>query len=782
MSDRPLTPAAARHLANQLDSANPSANSFPTGQYSHLAPTSEPLSTPFFPGGMSSSPNRDSSEPLMSPAGSQRSQRSLSEGSISAPPVVGRDIRLPNASFEPSLSDHERQSYEPPSFSSQHDRQRSSSFTGIQSLFTDGDNAPRNGGSPVEPVPQSTAPSQLYYPDTMVNFGMLSEVLKPMMESITFITHKLVSQPPRDEHFAPSERSQKHSRDPMDSSSPLRGESQTTKHKQRRLRSPSIMSVESNPRDLHDNEPAPHPPQAAEPKHEEYKNIPTSLNPSAVMVPMGIVQACQPEERAIYNRHYSTTGCEDEWDADAFAKWYLREGVTNTVQSWARNFRDLRDLQRKIEKQQQPVEPDSLSDCEEISNSLLEDGPQWIAPRTVDPSRGSRNIRALWPEITQKEGDRLMTLIPKFNLGSPDPELKDFCAYYARYRYTLACQGPRIANYILVQSVDMDAVRTLHASLGKRLPALENHILARYMGQAIYRKMRVDLLECTRCLKEGYYGCHTLKDLNQRVVDLLFCRYDRCSSVELCTSMVYCLSYHMPIEDRQPFYSRVEAIYPTVMEAAMGNEAEEYSTRRRYEQGQRRIPATSEEADAFADFLVKVASRRFSKITEAARHREVLIGTAQNLRRGRQAAISSTSTNLPQGQKPPNSQKKDELRFQLRCTICDRIGHTEETCYKKHPELRPQKKETARSWTKGDGRKPQWPGDQRPARDSKRGRSQHPQRRDGSRRPRSNNENEAQRQKDATPVVTTTISSQHVKPQTPTQLKNERDFLQSETQ
>lgn len=76
----------------------------------------------------------------------------------------------------------------------------------------------------------------------------------------------------------------------------------------------------------------------------------------------------------------------------------------------------------------------------------------------------------------------------------------------------LTCQGPRIANYILVQSVDMDAVRVLHTSLGNRLPALENHILARYMGQAIYRKMRVDLLERTRCLKEGYYGCHTLKD------------------------------------------------------------------------------------------------------------------------------------------------------------------------------------------------------------------------------------------------------------------------------
>lgn len=800
MSDRRITRSAARSLANQLSSnpsssASSSMNTSSTGQYSHLAPISEPHSTPFFPGEMTSPRNRNASEPSMPPVGSLRSQRSSSEGSISAPPVVGRDVHLPNASPDSSSNPRGRQIYEPPSFSSQHDRQRSSSFTGVQSLFNGGDNTSDHGHGEAELNFQSTAPPQLYYPNTMVNLGMLSEVLKPMMDSINFITQQLSSQSPQENQEPPSERSQKHVRDPMDSNSPARGENQGSKHKQRRLRSPSIASLGSRSAGHDSYEPATSPPQPAYLKQDDQKSIPTSLASSTVLVPFGIVQACQPEERAVYNRHYSVTGREDEWDADAFAKWYLREGVTNTVQSWARNFRDLRDLQRKIEKQQQQAEPDSLSDCEEVGSSLLEDGPQWIAPRTVDPSQGSGNIRALWPEISQKEGDRLMTLIPKFNLGSSDPELRDFCAYYARYRYTLACQGPRIANYILVQSVDMDAVRVLHTSLGKRLPALENRILARYMGQAIYRKMRIDLLECTRCLREGYYGCHTLKDLNQRVVDLLFCRYDRCSSLQLCTSMVYCLSYHMPTEDRQPFYNKVEAIYPTVMEAAMGNETEEYPIRRRYERGQCRVPATSEEADAFADFVVKVASRRFSRITEAARHREVLIGTTQNPQRGRQSSVSSTSTKPQQGQRLPSVQKKDELRSQLRCTFCERVGHLEETCYKKHPELRPLKRDMEKSWTKGDGRKPQWPGDQRQPQDPRRGRGHHPQRKDGFRRPKPTRENEASQLKSSVPVpptttpsqlakpqtCTTTISSQLARPQSSTQLKNERDFHSSET-
>lgn len=107
-----------------------------------------------------------------------------------------------------------------------------------------------------------------------------------------------------------------------------------------------------------------------------------------------------------------------------------------------------------------------------------------------------------------------MNLIPKFDLRNADPELKDFCAYYARYRHTLDCQGTRIANYILVQSVDMDSVRALHTAFGNRLPLIGTHLLARYMGQAIYRRMKVDLLEKTRELRPGMCGCHMIKNLD----------------------------------------------------------------------------------------------------------------------------------------------------------------------------------------------------------------------------------------------------------------------------
>lgn len=213
----------------------------------------------------------------------------------------------------------------------------------------------------------------------------------------------------------------------------------------------------------------------------------------------------------------------------------------------------------------------------------------------------------------------------------------------------------------------------------------------------------------------------------------------------------------------------------------MGNETEEYPTRRRYEQGQCRVPATSEEADAFADSVVKVASRRFSKITGAARHREVLIGTTQNQQRGKQTAISSISAKSQQNQKPSSSNKKDEQRLQLRCTVCERMGDSEETCCKKHPELRPLRKDSAKSWTKGDGRKPQWPGDQQPSRASRRRRSHHSQRRDDSRRPKLSRENDVSQSKAVVPVTTASISSQLAKPQASTQLKNEQDFHNSET-
>lgn len=433
-------------------------------------------------------------------------------------------------------------------------------------------------------------------------------------------------------------------------------------------------------------------------------------------VPLPIVLACLPDERERYGRRRGVVGTEDSWLAEPFAKWYLREGVSHIVQAWARNFREIQQLKKQAEENQR-IRKDDHSDCEEVECFRLDD-PSWISPRTVDPARSSRSIRALWPRISQKEGDRLMNIIPKFDLGSKDPELNDFCAYYARYRHTLSCQGTEVANYILVQSVDMDSVRALHSSFGNRLPLLETHLLARYMGQAIYRRTKEDLLQKTRELRLGECGCHTVKDLNQRVVDLIFCRYDKCSAVELCTSMVYGLSYHMPGSDRHPFYQKVEAIYPTVMEAAMGHDADDMPTvGRQFNLGQKGVPKNSEEAEEFAEFLVKVASRRFSRATEAARFREVLVGTSQGSSRA--PKVSSTSAQQQQQKKPKeNEQGQEPRRSDLKCTFCGRSGHSEEKCWRKHPALRRRRSEgrgtsdpSAGSWTRGDGRKPYWPGD-----------------------------------------------------------------------
>lgn len=50
--------------------------------------------------------------------------------------------------------------------------------------------------------------------------------------------------------------------------------------------------------------------------------------------------------------------------------------------------------------------------------------------------------------------------------------------------------------------------------------------------------------------------------------------------------MVYGLSYHMTDSDRHPFYQKVEAVYPTAMEAAMGHDADDMPTvGRRFDQG-----------------------------------------------------------------------------------------------------------------------------------------------------------------------------------------------------
>lgn len=199
---------------------------------------------------------------------------------------------------------------------------------------------------------------------------------------------------------------------------------------------------------------------------------------------------------------------------------------------------------------------------------------------------------------------------------------------------------------------------------------------------------------------------------------MLFCRYDKCSAVQLCTSIVYGLSYHMPETDRQTFYSKVEAVYPTVMEAAMGNDIEDMPQGgRRLDQGQKRIPATSQEAEDFAAYVVKIASRRFSKATELARFKEVLIGTNKHL--PKQTKVASVTTIKP---KPKNALEqevpKTEQNPRMVCPFCRRIGHTGDKCWKKHPQLRSSSssrreppKSSNEGWTKGEGRKPYWPND-----------------------------------------------------------------------
>lgn len=146
-------------------------------------------------------------------------------------------------------------------------------------------------------------------------------------------------------------------------------------------------------------------------------------------------------------------------------------------------------------------------------------------------------------------------------------------------------------------------------------------------------------MERTRTLRVNRFGCHTLRDLNQRVVDLVFCRADKCTPLQLCTSMVYCLSYHIPEEDRLAFYQQVGQVYPKIQRVLNSMESEEpFAAPAALLPHQRRIPNSSIEADEFADYVVQVASQRFSRAVEAARHRELLSNIAH-----RKLRASSTS-------------------------------------------------------------------------------------------------------------------------------------------
>lgn len=134
-----------------------------------------------------------------------------------------------------------------------------------------------------------------------------------------------------------------------------------------------------------------------------------SVSPSiegTMLVPMNIVGACRPSEREYYNRFNTKPGGLDKWHAKAFARWYLKESVSITVQSWARNYLEMDQLQRQAAEQLKKQQRSPGSDCEEVEYSVLADGPAWMAPRTVAPDSHSTSIRSLWPQITPKEGDR----------------------------------------------------------------------------------------------------------------------------------------------------------------------------------------------------------------------------------------------------------------------------------------------------------------------------------------------------------------------------------------
>lgn len=315
----------------------------------------------------------------------------------------------------------------------------------------------------------------------------------------------------------------------------------------------------------------------------------------------------------------------------------------------------------------------------------------------------------VWHRIDMKEGDRLMKGIQPYNPQSMVVDQRDYTAWVSTYRNYLMSIGTYKGNYVLTRAIDLQIIDESLEMLGRDIPYTPTRKLIRTFGQTIYRRSNINPIKYAAYLRIGKDRILDRQQLFQRVADLNYCRPDLPRIVDFLADVWYSISGHIEREYRPYYFNMTAMICPELSEyvsSSVGAGGRLLKPRRFLPTGACRLPRTGREVERLVDEMVRIAATRgplevaniFGDRVGSYMSNDGRFGLCPMREQTQRFPMATNTrvreitaedvTNEPEQEVPPTINLVHNEA--VVCSNCNKKGHTEEVCWKKHPELIPQ--------------------------------------------------------------------------------------------
>ena len=421
---------------------------------------------------------------------------------------------------------------------------------------------------------------------------------------------------------------------------------------------------------------------------------------SLTEVPEEIKAFCTEPERSFYNQRFRST----VWPVEPFSSSYINGGSSQTVREWAL-LRAKPALRR--------------GSSQLIGSAIVETRaprsrrPIWASkyqPPVTQPQQGEFTLQRACPNVNIDDAHRRLKVIDHYSATAEDESVRDFCAWFDKYRSYFSGLTRDLANYCLMSAVGGEFTYEVLNELREEVAEIPTASLALEIGRSVYSKLKIDPTEVAVMVRLNKDGCESDYHVYRRVADLHQCRTDKCAPDHFCSAMFYAFVAHAQRESkaksnqlyyafRQRYASLSAENNPAISLTAseimnsmpLPQNTDDIRDFVTWLMDQVAIPVAEDLAPQFARYAKPKSELQADQQKRLNRFKRKGDQPDESRRPFKRGGSKSTTSAEIHTNKPSNKPGTPRVGA-ITCTHCSKPGHTEDRCWEKHPELRKERR------------------------------------------------------------------------------------------
>ena len=170
-------------------------------------------------------------------------------------------------------------------------------------------------------------------------------------------------------------------------------------------------------------------------------------------------------------------------------------------------------------------------------------------------------LSEVFPHINIKEATQLLKGVPHYT-SAAKTDLQDFLFWANHVLMMIPPNSVDKTNFVLLQSVGTNFSMELLRNFRERVSRMPTVWIIRHLGRLVYHEQRKDTIQLAMSSTEEQYGCKTLHDFYNRVIELNYCRMPGVEAFTFISDLFMVLSFKVPRFERAALLATMERYYP----------------------------------------------------------------------------------------------------------------------------------------------------------------------------------------------------------------------------